>query len=214
MAEDKGAASGGELDPKLLDILVCPLTKGPLRYDRARGELVSEQAGLAYPIRDGIPIMLAEGARPLPEAARTPPEGGAGGWGRRPLAARDPRQARREAARDRLRRRHHLRLPGRAAARREPLGRGPGPRAEPEGDGRRQAQRRHHAARAGRELRRPDRVRRRPLDRHLLLALPPPPRPRPGADLGRLRPGAGNEGAVARRLTVGSRDLRIDRTKR
>ncbi len=67
MAEDKAGApaGGGELDPKLLEILVCPLTKGPLRYDRARGELVSEQAGLAYPIRDGIPIMLPDEARPL-----------------------------------------------------------------------------------------------------------------------------------------------------
>jgi uncharacterized protein YbaR (Trm112 family) len=73
MAEDKGAgtpASGGELDPKLLEILVCPLTKGPLRYDRARGELVSEQAGLAYPIRDGIPIMLVDEARPLSDEER------------------------------------------------------------------------------------------------------------------------------------------------
>ena len=53
------------IDPKLLEILVCPLTKGPLEYDRARGELVSRKAGLAYPIRDGIPIMLAEEARHL-----------------------------------------------------------------------------------------------------------------------------------------------------
>jgi uncharacterized protein len=79
MAEDKGAAAGGELDPKLLEILVCPLTKGPLRYDRARGELVSEQAGLAYPIRDGIPIMLVDEARPLSEVDRIPPEVRAGG---------------------------------------------------------------------------------------------------------------------------------------
>ncbi|MEZ5825530.1 MAG: Trm112 family protein [Geminicoccaceae bacterium] len=51
------------IDPKLLhDILVCPLTKGPLRYDRERQELVSEQASLAYPIRDGIPIMLVDEA--------------------------------------------------------------------------------------------------------------------------------------------------------
>ena len=78
MAEDKGSAAGGELDPKLLDILVCPLTKGPLRYGRARGELVSEQAGLAYPIRDGIPIMLVDEARPLSEADRIPPEVRAG----------------------------------------------------------------------------------------------------------------------------------------
>jgi uncharacterized protein YbaR (Trm112 family) len=56
---------GGEVDPQLLEILVCPVTKGPLRYDRARGELVSEQAGLAYPIRDGIPIMLPDEARRL-----------------------------------------------------------------------------------------------------------------------------------------------------
>ena len=55
--------SGERVDPKLLEILVCPLTKGPLRYDAARGELVSEQAGLAYPIRDGIPIMLVDEAR-------------------------------------------------------------------------------------------------------------------------------------------------------
>jgi len=58
-------ATAGEVDPKLLEILVCPLTKGPLRYDRARQELISEQAGLAYPIRDGIPIMLADEARRL-----------------------------------------------------------------------------------------------------------------------------------------------------
>ncbi len=55
------------VDPKLLEILVCPLTKGPLRYDRERQELVSEQAGLAYPIRDGIPIMLVDEARRLDE---------------------------------------------------------------------------------------------------------------------------------------------------
>jgi uncharacterized protein YbaR (Trm112 family) len=53
------------LDPKLLDILVCPVTKGQLTYDRAAGELVSLTAGLAYPIRDGIPIMLPDEARPL-----------------------------------------------------------------------------------------------------------------------------------------------------
>ena len=54
-----------EVDPKLLEILVCPLTKAPLRYDREAQELVSEEAGLAYPIRDGIPIMLVDEARPL-----------------------------------------------------------------------------------------------------------------------------------------------------
>jgi hypothetical protein len=53
------------LDPRLLEILVCPLTKGPLVYDREAGELISQQAGLAYPIRDGIPIMLIDEARKL-----------------------------------------------------------------------------------------------------------------------------------------------------
>jgi len=57
------------VDPKLLEILVCPLTKGPLRYDAEAQELVSEQAGLAYPIRDGIPIMLVDEARKLDERA-------------------------------------------------------------------------------------------------------------------------------------------------
>jgi len=56
-----------EVDPKLLEILVCPLSKGPLTYDRAAQELVSPQAGLAYPIRDGIPIMLVDEARSLTE---------------------------------------------------------------------------------------------------------------------------------------------------
>lgn len=53
------------IDPKLLEILVCPLTKGPLTYDRDAHELVSKQAQLAYPIRDGIPIMLVDEARQL-----------------------------------------------------------------------------------------------------------------------------------------------------
>ncbi len=53
------------IDPKLLEILVCPVTKGPLRYDREHAELISEQAGLAFPIRDGIPIMLPGEARKL-----------------------------------------------------------------------------------------------------------------------------------------------------
>jgi uncharacterized protein YbaR (Trm112 family) len=53
------------VDPKLLEILVCPLTKTPLDYDAARQELVSRAAKLAYPIRDGIPIMLPEEARRL-----------------------------------------------------------------------------------------------------------------------------------------------------
>ena len=57
--------AGVQVDPRLLEILVCPVTKGPLRFDASRAELVSEKAGLAYPIRDGIPIMLPEEARPL-----------------------------------------------------------------------------------------------------------------------------------------------------
>ena len=56
-----------ELDPRLLEILVCPVTHGPLRYDRERGELISHSAKLAYPIRDGVPIMLPEEARELGE---------------------------------------------------------------------------------------------------------------------------------------------------
>jgi uncharacterized protein YbaR (Trm112 family) len=54
-----------EIDPKLLEILVCPVTKGPLEYDRERQELISHKAGLAYPVRDGIPIMLPDEARKL-----------------------------------------------------------------------------------------------------------------------------------------------------
>ncbi len=68
-AAERSTNDGTSVDPKLLETLVCPLTKGPLRYDRERQELISEQAGLAYPVRDGIPIMLADEARPLdPEA--------------------------------------------------------------------------------------------------------------------------------------------------
>ena len=68
-----------DIDPKLLEILVCPLTKAPLRYDRAAQELISDEAGLAYPIRDGIPIMLVDEARPLRDdeapSKRLPPPG-------------------------------------------------------------------------------------------------------------------------------------------
>ena len=64
------ADPAGEIDRKILEILVCPLTKGPLTYDRARQELVSVQAGLAYPIRDGIPIMLVDEARSLDDAEK------------------------------------------------------------------------------------------------------------------------------------------------
>ena len=54
-----------ETDPKLLEILVCPVTKGPLVYDKAKQELISKSARLAYPIRDGIPVMLEDEARKL-----------------------------------------------------------------------------------------------------------------------------------------------------
>ena len=53
------------VDPKLLEILVCPVTKSTLRYDEAAQELISDEAGLAYPIRDGIPVMLVDEARQL-----------------------------------------------------------------------------------------------------------------------------------------------------
>jgi uncharacterized protein len=61
-ASDRPATA---VDPKLLEILVCPLTKGPLEYDTDKQELISRSAKLAYPIRDGIPIMLPEEARHL-----------------------------------------------------------------------------------------------------------------------------------------------------
>ena len=63
---DTGAAQGA-VDPKLLEILVCPLTKGPLDYDPKAQELISRQAKLAYPVRDGIPIMLPDEARRIDE---------------------------------------------------------------------------------------------------------------------------------------------------
>ena len=59
-----------DVDPRLLEILVCPLTKATLRYDRTAQELVSVEAGLAYPIRDGIPIMLVDEARALDDAEK------------------------------------------------------------------------------------------------------------------------------------------------
>jgi len=65
---DSKAGAGApptQVDPRLLEMLVCPLTRGPLTYDRERAELVSEGARLAYPIRDGVPIMLPEEARAL-----------------------------------------------------------------------------------------------------------------------------------------------------
>ena len=58
-------AQSGGVDPKLLEILVCPVTREPLTYDRDANELISKAAGLAYPIREGVPIMLPEEAREL-----------------------------------------------------------------------------------------------------------------------------------------------------
>ena len=62
---DTSTAPSIDVDPRLLEVLVCPVTHGPLTYDRAKAELVSKGARLAYPIRDGVPIMLPEEARPL-----------------------------------------------------------------------------------------------------------------------------------------------------
>ena len=61
-------SSADTVDPKLLEFLVCPLTKGPLEFDNGRQELISRSAKLAYPIRDGIPIMLVSEARQLRDA--------------------------------------------------------------------------------------------------------------------------------------------------
>ena len=63
----RGADAPG-LDPALLEVLVCPVTHGPLEYDRARNELVSRQLGRAFPVRAGVPVMLLEEARELSEA--------------------------------------------------------------------------------------------------------------------------------------------------
>ena len=57
----------GDVDPRLLEVIICPVTHGPLTYDREKGELVSKGARLAYPIRDGVPILLPEEARELGE---------------------------------------------------------------------------------------------------------------------------------------------------
>ena len=64
---DKNQLKGADkvIDPALLDVLVCPVTHGPLEYDRVRNELVSRQLGKAFPIRDGVPVMLVEEARKL-----------------------------------------------------------------------------------------------------------------------------------------------------
>ena len=67
MADDKDARSDSEtfVDPKLLELLVCPLTKTRLVYDAAARELISTAAGLAFPIRNGVPLMIEDAARPL-----------------------------------------------------------------------------------------------------------------------------------------------------
>jgi uncharacterized protein YbaR (Trm112 family) len=65
---DPGPVDPAPVDPRLLEILVCPVTKGPLTYDRAAAELISPRARLAYPVRDGIPIMLPDEARALDSA--------------------------------------------------------------------------------------------------------------------------------------------------
>lgn len=63
----KSVRSRGAVDPRMLELLVCPLTYGPLKFDAETGELISARANLAYPVRDGIPIMLVSEARQLPE---------------------------------------------------------------------------------------------------------------------------------------------------
>jgi len=62
---DGSRLNSGLVDPKLLELLVCPITKGPLKWDAARQELISGAARLAYPVRDGVPVMLPSEARPL-----------------------------------------------------------------------------------------------------------------------------------------------------
>lgn len=73
MSETESEKAAPEMaDPKLLEILVCPLTKGPLTYDAAAQELISPNARLAYPIRNGVPLMTAEAARSLDDEPRQP----------------------------------------------------------------------------------------------------------------------------------------------
>ena len=67
MSDPQTLGLEADVDPRLLEVLVCPVTHGPLTYDRAKAELVSQRARLAYPIRDGVPIMLPEEARELGE---------------------------------------------------------------------------------------------------------------------------------------------------
>ncbi|KFB08528.1 Trm112 family protein [Nitratireductor basaltis] len=67
MTEEKGEAAPG-MDRKMLELLVCPLTRAPLKWDPQAGELISRHAGLAYPVRDGVPILLVSEARKLDDA--------------------------------------------------------------------------------------------------------------------------------------------------
>jgi uncharacterized protein len=70
MSETHEGGTAARIDPKLLEILVCPLTKTTLEYDAAAQELISRAAGLAYPIRNGVPLMTAEAGRPLEPTPR------------------------------------------------------------------------------------------------------------------------------------------------
>ncbi|MHA6645777.1 Trm112 family protein [Mesorhizobium sp. A623] len=76
MAAHGRGGNKATVDPKLLELLACPLTKGPLAWDAERGELVSRLAKLAYPVRDGIPIMLPSEARTLTVEDMPPPRKG------------------------------------------------------------------------------------------------------------------------------------------
>ena len=67
MMHDTDPAADYQIDPRLLEVLVCPLTRGPLTYDRVNHELISHQARKAYPVRAGVPIMLGDEARDLDE---------------------------------------------------------------------------------------------------------------------------------------------------
>lgn len=68
-ADETTGQRAATVDPRLLEILICPASHGPLRYDHDAQELISERAGLAYPIRDGVPIMLIDEARKLDDAS-------------------------------------------------------------------------------------------------------------------------------------------------
>ncbi|MGC6454235.1 MAG: Trm112 family protein [Candidatus Puniceispirillaceae bacterium] len=68
--DNAGTGPGTGLDPALLEVLVCPVTHGPLEYDRVRNELVSHQLGRAFPVRGGVPVMLLDEARELSDEER------------------------------------------------------------------------------------------------------------------------------------------------